>query len=115
MPDFVHQEYDTVHIRDIIPMELDDIITVMSSVESGLIYWADGVLFVYFPTETESAVEDTSEEDAYLDRIIFTKYPEFSRTVKSSTNFEIPVVNVQKSRLFAELVQWIKSQPFWND
>lgn len=116
LPDFVHKEYNTVYIRDVIPMELDDLITMMSGDESELTYWVDGVLFVTFSAiASEILAENEIEGITYVDRLIFTKYPEFSRTVKSSTNFEIAVVNVQNSRLFSKLIHWIKSQPFWND
>lgn len=114
--DFVHQEYKTVYIRDVIPMDLDDLITMMSGDGAGLAYWADGVLFVAFSTDaSESMARKEIEGITYLDRLIFTKHPRFSRTVKSTTNFEIPVVNVQNSNFFGKLIRWIKSQPFWND
>lgn len=97
-------------------MDIDDLITVMSGVEPTLVYWIDGVLFATFITDApESTEEKEIQGIIYVDRLIFTKYPEFSRTVKSTDNFEIPVVNVQNSRMFGELIHWLKNQPFWND
>lgn len=105
-----------MYIRDVIPMELDDLITMMSGDGAGLAYWADGVLFVAFSADaSESLARKEIDGTTYVDRLIFTKYTEFSRTVKSTTNFEIPVVNVQNSNFFDKLIRWIKSQPFWND
>lgn len=104
-----------MYIRDVIRMELDDLITMMSGDASGLTYWADGVLFVAFSIDaSESLAKKEIDGVTYIDRLIFTKYPGFSRTVKSTTNYEIPVVNVQNSNLFVKLISWLKTQPFWN-
>lgn len=103
-------------IRDIIRVDVDDLIIMMSSTESNLAYWADGVLFACFSmTESESLATLELEGITYIEKVIFAKYPKFTRTIKSTTNFEILAVNIQSSELYSDLINWLKSQPIWND
>ena len=51
--------------------------------------------------------------EMFLDKVIFAKYENYSKTVKSSTNLEIGVLNMQKSSLYADLIKWLKTQPIW--
>lgn len=116
MVEFTHDEYKNIYIRDIIRVELDDFIVMMSATESGLAYWADGVLFMgYVMTESEALAKEEIAGTTYIDKMIFAKYPEFSRTVKSATNFEIPVVDVGRSGIYSKMIAWIKGLPAWND
>ena len=48
MTEFVHKPYTTIYVRDIVKMSLDDLLNMMSSLESGNAYWVDGVLFASF-------------------------------------------------------------------
>ncbi|MBI1658061.1 MAG: hypothetical protein IS632_04720 [Thaumarchaeota archaeon] len=116
MTEFAHDEYQSVHVRDIIRVDLDDFIAMMSATEASLAYWTDGVLFAcYAMTESEALAEKEIAGTTYLDKIIFAKYPAFSRTIKSATNFEIPVVNVGRSGMYSRLIAWLKGLPAWND
>ncbi len=48
MTEFIHKPYTTVYVRDMIKMSLDDLLNMMSTLESGNAYWVDGVLFASF-------------------------------------------------------------------
>ncbi len=88
----------------------------MSTLEAGVAYWADGVLFASFAmTESEELAKKEIVGHTYLDKIVFSKYENFSKTIKSSTNLEIAVINVHKSKIYQDLVKWLKSQPIWNE
>jgi hypothetical protein len=116
LTEFTHEEYRSVRVRDVIRVELDDFIVMMSATESSLAYWADGVLFAcYAMTESEELAKNEIAGTTYIDKVIFAKYPAFSRTVKSATNFEIPVVNVGRSGMYYKLIAWLKGLPAWND
>ena len=115
MTEFFHVPYDRVFVRDMVKLDLDDLISMMSSLESASAYWADGVLFASFAmTESEELAKKEMQNEMYLDKVIFTACGKYSRTVKSSTNLEIGVLNVQKSRLYRDLIAWIKTQPIWD-
>ena len=112
MTEFVHEPYSMVHVRDVIKLTLDDLIAMMSTLESGTAYWADGVLFASFAmTDSEELAKREIAGETYVDKIIFTKHEEFSKTIKSSTNLEIGALNVQKSGLYRDLVAWLRRQP----
>ena len=98
MVEFVLDEYKLIHVRDMIRVDLDDFIIMMTATESNIAYWADGVLFACFAmTESEALSKMEIAGETYIEKIIIAKKETFTRTIKSATNFEIPVVNVQDS------------------
>ncbi|PIW32771.1 MAG: hypothetical protein COW27_03005 [Nitrosopumilales archaeon CG15_BIG_FIL_POST_REV_8_21_14_020_37_12] len=116
MTDFIHQPYKTIYVRDMIKMTLDDLLNMMSTLETGNAYWVDGVLFASFAmTDSEELAKKEIQGETYLDKIIFAKYERYTKTAKSSTNLEINILNVQKSQLYQDLIKWLKQQPIWNE
>ena len=100
MTEFTHKPYEKIFVRDIIKLTLDDLIGMMSSLESANSYWANGVLFASFAmTESEELAKKEMQNEMYLNKIIFAKYEKYTKTVKSSTNLEVGVLNMEKSRL----------------
>ena len=51
----------------------------------------------------------------FLDKIIFAVHKNYTKTVKSSTNLEIRVLSMQKSKLYQDLITWLKTQAIWNE
>ncbi len=116
MTEFVHKPYDKIYVRDMIKLSLDNLIGMMSSLEAATAYWVDGVLFASFAmTESEELAKKEMQNEMYLDKIIFARYEKYTKTVKSSTNLEIGILNMQKSSLYKDLIAWIKMQPIWNE
>ena len=116
MTEFIHKPYTRIFVRDIIKMSLDDLLNMMSSLEAGNAYWADGVLFASFAmTDSEELAKKEIQGETYLDKIIFAKYDNYTKTAKLSTNIEINILNVQKSHLYKDLVVWLKKQAIWNE
>ena len=116
MTDFTHKPYEKIFVRDLIKLSLDDLIGMMSSLESANAYWVDGVLFASFAmTESEELAKKEMQDEMYLDKIIFAKYENYAKTVKSSTNLEVGVLNMQKSKLYRDLISWVKTQSIWNE
>ncbi len=116
MTKFVHRPYDKIYVRDMIKLNLDDLISMMSSLEAANAYWVDGVLFASFAmTESEELAKKEMQNEMFLDKIIFAVYDKYTKTVKSSTNLEIGVLNMQKSNLYRDLIAWLKTQSIWNE
>ena len=116
MTDFIHKPYERIFVRDLIKLSLDDLINMMSSLEAANAYWVDGVLFASFAmTESEELAKKEMQDEMYLDKIIFAKYEKHTKTVKSSTNLEVGVLNMQKSKMYRELISWVKTQSIWNE
>ncbi|WP_428324142.1 hypothetical protein [Nitrosopumilus sp.] len=116
MTEFTHKPYEKIYVRDMIKLDLDDLVGMMSSLESANAYWVDGVLFASFAmTESEELAKKEMQNEMYLDKIIFAKHENYAKTVKSSTNLEIGVLNMRKSKLYQDLIAWLKTQPIWNE
>jgi len=116
MTEFVHKPYDKIYVRDMIKLNLDDLIGMMSSLDAANAYWVDGVLFASFAmTESEELAKKEMQNEMFLDKIIFTVYDNYTKTVKSSTNLEIGVLNMQKSKLYKDLIAWLKTQTVWME
>jgi hypothetical protein len=72
------------------------------------------VLFASFAmTESEELAKKEMNNEMFLDKVIFAVYDNYSKTVKSSTNLEIGVLNMQKSKLYTDLIKWLKTQSIW--
>jgi hypothetical protein len=116
MTDFIHEPYKTIYVRDLIKLSLDDLLSMMASLESGSAYWVDGVLFACFAmTESEELAKKEIQGQTYLDKVIFTEYQKYTKTAKLSTNIEINVLNVQSSQIYRDLINWIKKQSIWKE
>ncbi len=116
MTEIIHKPYERIFVRDMIKLSLDDLIVMMSSLEASNAYWVDQVLFASFAmTESEELAKKEMQNEMYLDKIIFAKYEKYTKTVKSSTNLEIGVLNMQKSKLYKDLIAWLKTQSIWNE
>ena len=116
MTEFIHKPYERIFVRDMIKLSLDDLIVMMSSLEAANAYWVDGVLFASFAmTESEELAKKEMQNEMYLDKIIFAKYQKYAKTVKSTSNLEIGVLNMQKSKLYTDLIAWLKTQSIWNE
>lgn len=88
----------------------------MSVIEPGTAYWAYGALFASFSmTDSNELAKKEIQGETYIDKIIFARHENFSKTIISSTNVEIGVINVQNSHLYRELITWLKKQPIWNE
>lgn len=116
MTEFIHKPYEKIYVRDTIKLNLDDLIGMMSSLESANAYWVDGVLFASFAmTESEELAKKEMQNEMYLDKIVFAKYEKYTKTAKSSTNLEIGILNMQKSKLYKDMIAWLKTQSIWNE
>ncbi len=116
MTEFIHKPYERIFVRDMIKLSLDDLIVTMSSLEAANAYCVDQVLFASFAmTESEELAKKEMQNEMYLDKIIFAKYEKYTKTVKSSTNLEIGVLNMEKSKLYKDLIAWLKTQSVWNE
>ncbi len=116
MIEFVHKPYDKIYIRDMIKLNLDDLIGMMSSLDAANAYWVDGVLFASFAmTESEELAKKEMQNEMFLDKIVFAIHDDYTKTVKSSTNLEIGVLNMQKSKLYKDLIAWLKTQAIWKE
>jgi len=73
-------------------------------------------LFASFAmTESEELAKKEMNNEMFLDKVVFAICKDYSKTVKSSTNLEIGVLNMQKSHLYTDLITWLKTQSIWTE
>jgi len=78
--------------------------------------WAEGVIMSLVPlTSNEIAAEQSTKNIKYFERVIFVKYPKYTKSVKwNGGNYELQLRNYQNYPRFTEFAKWIKSQPAWK-
>ena len=83
-------------------------------IHSGLpvvAYWAEGVLFIYFPLtpDTNDLMEKYLEGRIYWSSVNFALMPKYAPSIKVS-GLEIPVVNVSEHPVMRETARWLREQ-----
>jgi hypothetical protein len=78
------------------------------------IYWANGVVFIYYPlpTSTEAAAKALIEEKKlYWVFVSYALMPEYRLIIETKERIMVPVINMSTSSLFQKVAQWLKEQP----
>ena len=83
-------------------------------IHSGLpvvAYWAEGVLFIYFPLmpDTDDLMENYLKGRIYWSSVNFALMPKYAPSIKVS-GFEVPVVNVSEHPVMRETAKWLREQ-----
>jgi len=78
------------------------------------VYWANGVVFIYYPlpTSTEVAAKALIEEKkVYWAFVSYALMPEYRLIIETKERIMVPVINMSTSNLFSKVAQWLKEQP----
>lgn len=78
------------------------------------LYWANGVLFIYYPlpTSTELAAKALIEEQkVYWAFISYTMMPQYKPIIETKERIVVPVIDMSTSNLFNKVAKWLKEQP----
>ena len=78
------------------------------------IYWANGVVFIYYPvpTTTEIAAKALLEEKkVYWAFVSYALMPQYRPIIETKERIIVPVVDMSTSNLFRKVAQWLKEQP----
>jgi len=77
------------------------------------VYWANGVVFVYYPlpTTTEIAAKALIEEKRiYWAFVSYALMPEYRPLIETKERIMVPVINMSASPLFQKVAQWLREQ-----
>jgi len=108
--------------KEIIVMELnffstpDDIARFTSVVAGGKltgIYWAEGVVFLYFPlpASTEIAAKALIENRrVYWTFVGYSLMPKYESTIETKEKIIVPVIDMSSNPLFRRVAKWLKEQ-----
>ena len=88
------------------------IAVVISSGESVIMKWAEGVAFMY--THLQPTTEDLMSEflkgRIYWSDVIYAEMPEYKQTIRVGS-MDIPIIDVSPNAQLCEAARWMKNQP----
>jgi len=101
--------------RDFFPTS-DDIArfaSIISGGKTGGLYWAEGVVFLYFPlpasTET-TAKELVEHKRVYWTFVGYALMPKYQPVIETREKMIIPVVDMSANPLLKRVANWLKDQ-----
>jgi len=77
------------------------------------VYWANGVVFIYYPlpTSTEVAAKALIEErKVYWAFVSYTLMPKYQSIIETKERIMVPVIDMSTSNLFQKVADWLKKQ-----
>ena len=115
MTDFIHNPYKTVYVRDMIKMSLDDLLNMMSTLESGNAYWAEGVLCELCHDRLWRIGKKRDDWGNISRQNYFFKIWKIYQNGKIFYQHWNQRIKCAKKPLYRDLISWIKTQPIWNE
>jgi hypothetical protein len=94
----------------------DDIARFISVIAGGKpsgLYWADGVVFLYFPlpASTEIAAKALIEaKRVYWTFVGYALMPKYQLTIETKEKMIVPVIDVSSNPMFTKVAGWLKEQ-----
>ena len=87
------------------------IAVVISTGESVILKWAEGVAFMYTflqPT-TEELVSELLKGRIYWSEVYYAEMPEYKQTIRVGS-LDVPVIDMSPNPLLKEAAKWLKEQ-----
>lgn len=94
----------------------DDIARFISVIAGGKLsglYWAEGVIFLYFPlpASTEIAAKALIEDKrVYWTFVGYALMPKYQPTIETKEKIIVPVIDVSSNPMFRKVANWLKEQ-----
>lgn len=76
------------------------------------VYWANGVVFIYYPLSGTNTVAKSimEERKAYWTFVGFALMPEYKSIVETREKIIAPVIDMSGSPVFQRVAEWLKKQ-----
>jgi hypothetical protein len=94
----------------------DDLARFASIIAGGKaigLYWAEGVVFIYFPlpTSTEVAAKALVENKrVYWTFVGYAPMPKYQSTIETKEKIIVPVIDMSSNPMFRKVAKWLKEQ-----
>lgn len=94
----------------------DDIARFISVIAGGKLaglYWAEGVVFLYFPlpASTEIVAKDLVENKrVYWTFVGYSLMPKYTLTIETKEKIIIPVIDISSNSILRKVAKWLKEQ-----
>jgi len=84
---------------------------IISSGESIILKWAEGVVFSYSPIapSTDLLLDEYVKGRVYWSDVVYALMPEYKQTIRVGT-LDIPVIDVSPNPSLSEAARWMKKQ-----
>jgi len=117
MIEFKIKPVKEVLITDLIQDDLENFLYISRVSNASSAIWVEDMIIGLLPSPTtEKNVERYFEGIRIYEKVVFVKYPKYTKTVKwNGGNFELGLRNYKNFPRFVELAKWIKTQPVWNE
>jgi len=116
MTEFKIKPVKEVIITDLFQEEIENFLYICRIVGVHSAIWVEGMITLLVPAPaTEKNVERYYEGIRIYERVVFVKYPKYTKSVKwNGGSYELPLRNYKNIPRFRELAKWVKMQPAWK-
>lgn len=95
------------------PEDLARFTSVVAGGKLAGLYWAEGVVFLYFPlpASTETAAKELVENRrVYWTFVGYALLPEYKRTIETKEKIIVPVIDMSSNPMFRKVANTLKEQ-----
>ncbi len=84
---------------------------IVSTGESLILKWAEGVVFSYSPVapQTEVLIDEYVKGRIFWSDVVYALMPEYKQSIRVGT-FDIPIIDVSPNPLLKDAARWMKKQ-----
>ena len=116
MTEFKLEPIQQVIIHDLVHDDVENFLHLSYVYGAISAIWVDGIIMGLEPLVShQTSSEQSIKNLRYYEKIVFVKYPKYTKSVKwNGGNYELVLRNYKNHPRFVELAKWIKSQPIWK-
>ena len=95
------------------PDEIARFTSVIAGGKLAGLYWAEGVVFLYFPlpASTETAAKALIEDKrVYWTFVGYALMPKYQPTIETKEKMIVPVIDMSSNPMFRKVASWLKGQ-----
>jgi len=95
------------------PDEIARFTSVIAGGKLAGLYWAEGVVFLYFPlpASTETAAKALIEDQrVYWTFVGYSLMPKYQPTIETKEKMIVPVIDMSSNPMFKKVANWLKEQ-----
>ncbi|MEM0313505.1 MAG: hypothetical protein QW056_05965 [Candidatus Bathyarchaeia archaeon] len=95
------------------PEEIARFTSIIAGGKTAGLYWADGVVFIYFPlpATTETATRELVEKKrVYWTFLGYAMMPKYQPLIETKEKIIVPIIDVSSNPMFRKVAGWLKEQ-----
>lgn len=95
------------------PDDIARFISVIAGGKTAGLYWAEGVVFLYFPlpASTEAVAKALIEKSqVHWTFVGYSLMPKYQSTIETKEKIIVPVVDISSNPMFRKVAKWLKEQ-----